>query len=297
MSDEPKPCNLGLIMLDPEPDAPARIDHAPPAPHRPARRAARSGALGLAVGGVAVLLASWAGLAAVGFIDDLFARSTALGVLGLAGYGLGAVLLAVAAAIETRAWRGLARVDRLRAELAAGSLPAAQAAARRWIGGLDLADAPALLAVIAQAPSPEALRLLLRERVSAPLAAAAGGIGQRAAIEGAALVAVLPHPALDGLFAGLRGLRVIREVAALYGLRPGTLAGLALARRVAVTAAGTAGVELVAQGALDQALKSLPLVRHVAEALPGMSVAAYRLYRLAQITAAACDPLAGEPTP
>ena len=79
----------------------------------------------------------------------------------------------------------------------------------------------------------------------------------------AGLVAVCPHPALDGLIAGARGLLVIRRVAALYGLRPGLTVTLALLRRVAWTATGTTGLSLVSQGLADHVLTGLPVVKHV----------------------------------
>lgn len=293
MTTEPPPTrNLGPLLLEPETDAPAVIDPvwqpASLAPPRPPRST-----LGWLAGGVALLLGSWVALSAVTFIQDLFARSATLGALALAGIGTGAVMLGVAIAAESRAWRGLARVDHLRAALGGPSLPEMRAAARAWVASLrpGLADAPAILAEIERAESPAALHALLRARISAPLAMAAGRIGRQAALEGAALVAILPHPALDGIFAGLRGLRVIRQVAALYGLRPGTLMGLSLARRVAWTAAGTAGMDMLAHTMLDQVVTSVPGIRHVAAAIPGAGVAAVRLYRLAHITGAACDPL------
>jgi len=116
-------------------------------------------------------------------------------------------------------------------------------------------------------------------------------IGRRAAVEGATLVAICPHPAWDGLIAGGRGLLVIRHVAALYGLRPGLAVTLALLRRVAWTA-GTTGVSLVSQGLADHALTSMPVLKHVAGALPGTGVVAVRLYRFASVTAETCSPVA-----
>jgi uncharacterized membrane protein YcjF (UPF0283 family) len=293
VTPEPPPIqNRGPLLLEPEANAPAVIDPGwQPASLAP-QRAPRS-TLGWLAGGLAVLLGSWAALSAATFIQDLFARSPALGALAAAGIGAGAVMIAIAITAETRAWRSLARVDRLRATLASPDLPAMRGAARTWIASLrpGLADAPALLAEMDRAETPAALQALLRVRVSAPLAQAAGRIGRQAALEGAALVAILPHPALDGIFAGLRGLRVIRQIAALYGLRPGTLMGVSLARRVVWTAAGTAGMEMLAHTMLDQVVTTVPGIRHVAAAIPGAGVAAVRLYRLAHITGAACDPL------
>ena len=135
------------------------------------------------------------------------------------------------------------------------------------------------------------LRGVLRSRVADPLRERAASLGRRAAAEGATLVAVCPHPALDGLIAGARGLLVIRRVAALYGLRPGLTVTLALLRRVAWTAAGTTGLSMVSQGLADHVLTGLPVVKHVAAAIPGTGAVAVRLYRLAGVTAEACCPV------
>jgi putative membrane protein len=127
--------------------------------------------------------------------------------------------------------------------------------------------------------------------VEAPLRTAVRRIGQDAAVRGAALVAISPHASWDGLIAAWQGLRVIRSVARLYGLRPGPAVTVALVRKVAWTAAGTAGVDLLSQTVADQALSSLPVARHVLAAVPGSGVAALRLYRLAWIAAEACTPV------
>ena len=111
------------------------------------------------------------------------------------------------------------------------------------------------------------------------------------AVDRATLVAVCPHPALDGLIAGARGLLVIRRAAALYGLRPGLTVTLALLRWVAWTAAGPTGLSMVSQGLADYVLTGLPVGKHVAAAIPGTGAVAVRLYRLAGITAEACCPV------
>jgi len=59
------------------------------------------------------------------------------------------------------------------------------------------------------------IRGVLRSQVADRLRETANGIGTRAAIEGATLVAICPHPAWDGIIAAVRGLLVIRRVAAL----------------------------------------------------------------------------------
>ena len=73
--------------------------------------------------------------------------------------------------------------------------------------------------------------------------------------------------------------------------RPGLAITLKLLRRVAWTAAGTTGLVLVSQGLADHVLTGLPVVKHVASAIPGTGAVAVRLYRLAGVTAEACYPV------
>ena len=89
---------------------------------------------------------------------------------------------------------------------------------------------------------------------------------------------------------GLRGLAAIREVADLFGLRPGPAVCWVLLRHISRAALETMGADLLAQKVTDQFLSATPL-RHVAAAVPEMGIAAARLYRLAVITARECSPV------
>ena len=89
----------------------------------------------------------------------------------------------------------------------------------------------------------------------------------------------------------MRGVALIRQVARIYGLRPGLAVTVGLLRRVAWTVASVSGTELLSRAVADQVLERLPVIKHLAGAIPGTSVAEIRLYRLAGITAAACSPL------
>lgn len=193
------------------------------------------------------------------------------------------------------AYRSLGRVERLRGALAApdASLAALRVQALAWLGGLGdrVPDAPAVARLVRDAGTPAELRAVLRSRVADPLREQALGLGRRAALEGATLVAVCPHPAWDGLAAGARGVLLVRRVAALHGLRPGFVATLALLRHVAWTAAGTAGLVMASQGLADHVLAELPVVKHVASAIPGTGAVAVRLLRLAGVAAEACSPV------
>ncbi len=281
------------VLLEPLPGAPSVIepDWAPGA----VRQRVGPSSLAWLVGGVALLLLGWVGLSAVELVLAAFDRAAAYGWAASAVLGAAGGMIGWALSAEWRAWRALARVDRLRALLEGGPLEPARAAALCWVGQVSarLRDPAAARAAVGRAGSVVELRAALQLHVAGPLAEAVGQAGQRAALQAGALVALAPHPALDALLAGWRGVRLVREVAAIHGLRPGAVATWALARRVVATAAGTAGVELLTQGLSDQLLQHMPVLRHVAGAVPGATLAAVRLYRLARVTAVACSPLSG----
>ncbi len=282
------------MLLDAEQDAPTRLNvgWAPELVAAPPLRVGTGFWIGT---GLFVLIASWVVLSMASFVVALLAQSLALGLFAAGGIGLGCLLLLYAVLLEVRAYRSLGTVERLRTVLASSSttVEVGRAQAATWLNQLGPAipDRAAVDRMLQGAPTLSELRDVLRSQVSDRLRETAGALGRRAAVEGATLVAICPHPAWDGLIAGGRGLLVIRHVAALYGLRPGLAVTLALMRRVAWTAAGTTGLSLVSQGLADHVLGSMPVLKHVAGALPGSGVVAVRLYRLAGITAETCSPL------
>lgn len=284
----------GPVLLEAEPDAAVRLDVGwmPEVVTAPRRRI---GSGFWVAAGLCTLVASWLVLSTVSFVLTLFGQSGILGALSAAAVLAGSAMLAYAVLLEVRAYRSLSTVARLRAVLLAGdtTLDVARAEAGAWLSqlGTTVPDRAAVERMLGGVASVAELRGILRSQVADRLLETARSMGRRAAVEGATLVAVCPHPAWDGLIAGARGLLVIRRVAALYGLRPGLAVTLALLRRVGWTAAGTTGIDLVAQGLADHALTSMPVLKHVAGALPGTGVVAVRLYRLAGVAAEACSPV------
>lgn len=286
----------GPVLLDAGPDAAAVLQ----ATWRPQ---ALAGPLAPAVGvpwialGLAVVIIGFAVLSAVAFVLDMAKRSLWLGVaaglmlglsLGLIGYRLG---------IEWLSYRQLQTVDRTRAALSGrnGSIETVRTAALGWLEQVDttLAGVDDVVRAIRTAPTLIELQAILRNRAADPLREAAKGLGRRAALQGASLVAISPHASWDGLIAGVRAVLVIRAVARLFGLRPGPTVTIALVRKVVWTAAGTAAIEVVSQNLADHLLNSMPGVKHLAATVPGSGAAALRLYRLASIAAEACCPVVG----
>ncbi|MBL6458899.1 DUF697 domain-containing protein [Belnapia sp. T6] len=145
-------------------------------------------------------------------------------------------------------------------------------------------------AVIAAADIPQ-LRAARRRHLAEPLRQATRQAGNRAALESGVVVAISLSPALDGVLAALRGVSLLREVAAIHGMRPGAAVTLALLRRVAWTAAGASGMDLLGQTLADGALSHLPGLKQLAAALPGAGLSAFRLWRLAEVAALACSPI------
>ena len=95
------------------------------------------------------------------------------------------------------------------------------------------------------------------------------------------------------LLVAWRGVRLVRQVAALHGMRPGLLGTLGLLRRSVLAAGLVAGSE-VAINAAAHALLSNPLLTHALGEMAGAGVAARRMILLARSTAAACSPLPPE---
>ena len=282
------------MLLEPDGETPARVDVGWQ-PDAIATSPVRVGTAFWMIAGLCVLVASWAVLSIVSFLAALLAVSLVLGMVGVVGVGIGAAMLLHAALLEIRAYRSLGNVDRLRAVLASSSTTTdvARAHGLAWLNQVaaSIPDRAAVERLLRGATTTAEIRSILRSQVADRLREAATGLGVRGAIEGATLVTICPHPAWDGVIAGGRGLVVIRQVAALYGMRPGLVMTLVLVRKVAWTAVGIAGVDAVSQEFATQLLHNTPALKHIAGAIPGGATLAMRLYRLAGATAETCSPV------
>ncbi len=293
MAEAPPPVIERPVLLEARPGAAAAVGAdwnprdlaVPPVPAR---------STSYAVAGLGVLAGSWVLLSAYTAVVDAFARSTALGGVTLGLYLTGFSLLLYAVFREWRSLHELHRVDALRAALdsSTAELEPTRRLCGPWLDRLvvRVPDAALAAAGLRESGDLPQLRAVLRSRLAQPLAIATRRIGLKAATEGSALVAVSPHASWDGVIVAWRGLRVIRQVAQLYGLRPGPAVTVALLRRVAQAAVETAATDLMSQTAADHLLGSVPVIRHLA-AIPGASVAGIRLYRLAGVVGRACSPM------
>jgi putative membrane protein len=255
----------------------------------------RLGALGWIGAGLGILVIGGSLLSLVGFVVDQMARSPVLGWLSFATVAAGVLAVVWGAAREIGSYRRLTRVDGLRAKLRPPAVPVevARAECTAWLKTVahKLTEPEQVRLAMNGCGTTEEVRAMLAHRAIEPLREQAMAMGARAASQGAAMVAIIPSPALEGLAAGLRSLKLIREIATLYGLRPGLSVTLGLVRRAAVTAASVYGVNEIAGAAAAHFLADAPVFRSIASAAPGAGITARRIYLLARTVAEACSPL------
>jgi putative membrane protein len=238
----------GTIHITPEAD-PALLPVPIDMPLVPVRRGFRWGAVfWTAVGGL-VLLGS--GLGVVNLIEDLFSRSESLGFLGLAFASVAAVALIVVIAREAFGLARLATIEKLHLRAAEVLLSDDRAASRTIVDELlklahqnpQLARARAALQNHADDIIDGADMIKLAEReLMTPLDQEARRLVSTAAQRVSIVTAVSPRALVDVLFVFVASLRMIRQLARLYGGRPGTLGMISLMRQVIGHLAITGGM-------------------------------------------------------
>jgi len=246
-ADETARLGRATIQITPEHD-PATLP-VPIAPALPARRGLPWGALFWS--GLAGLTLLGVGLGVVHLIEDLFARSESLGFVGLAFAFVTALALAVV--IEREAYRlaRLATIEKLHQRAAAVLASDDRKESRVIVQDLlkiahqnpQLARARATLEshtgeIIDGA---DMIRLAERELMS-PLDVEARRLVSSAAQKVSIVTAVSPRAAIDVMFVFVAALRLIRQLAYLYGGRPGTLGMIRLLRHVIAHLAITGGM-------------------------------------------------------
>ena len=248
-----------------------------------------TGTLGRVAWGVSLLVVGLSALSIGNFVADQFTRASWLGWTTLAVAAGGAGLIGSAIWREMSFLRRLDAVDTLRTELA--DPMRAKAAARRWLHSLP--HSADVLPAIEATDSPEAITALLRAGPDRVIVEQAQALGRAAAVQVLAVTAAVPSPTLDGVVVTLRGVRLVRQVAQLYGYRPGTIGTFALLRRTLFSGVFVTGTN-VAVDTLVKAAVSNPALQHLVGDVAGAGVAARRMIVLARATAAACSPVSPE---
>jgi putative membrane protein len=232
------------ITPEPEPQLPATID-SPALPRR------GFGWGTLFWGAVAGLVLLGLGLGTVNMIEDLFARSESLGLLGIALTAAAALALGVVIMRELTALVRLATIEKLHARASAVLVSDDRDESRAILRDLlkiahqnpQLARARNALASHADdiIDGGDMIRLAERELMT-PLDQEARRLVSSAAQRVSIVTAISPRAAIDIIFVFVAALRLIRQLARLYGGRPGALGMIRLLRHVIAHLAITGGM-------------------------------------------------------
>jgi putative membrane protein len=238
----------GTVHITPEAD-PALLPVPLEAPIVPAQRGFRWGTVfWTALGGLILL---GLGLGVTRLIEDLFARSEGLGFLGLAFAFAATLAFAVVVAREAFGLARLATIEKLHLRAAAVLASDDRRESRAIVQDLlklahqnpHLARARAALQGHADdiIDGADMIRLAERELMT-PLDQEARRLVSMAAQRVSIVTAVSPRALIDVLFVFAASLRLIRQLARLYGGRPGALGMIKLMRHVIAHVAITGGM-------------------------------------------------------
>jgi putative membrane protein len=200
---------------------------------------------------VAGLVLLGLGLGVVNLIEELFARSESLGVLGIALTAAAALALGVVTLRELTALVRLATIEKLHARASAVLFSDDRGESRAILRDLlkiahqnpRLARARTALASHAEDIIDGADMIKLAEReLMTPLDQEARRLVSSAAQRVSLVTAISPRAAIDIIFVFVAALRLIRQLARLYGGRPGALGMIRLLRHVIAHLAITGGM-------------------------------------------------------
>ena len=248
----------------------------------------------VAAAGLGLLIIGWIGIDLVQFVDGAFAHGGGLGAAAAASVALATGGIGYWLVSELRGFWRLRSAERLRSlipsALSSELKQEIDAAAAILARDPLLGEAVARFRV-AREPHHSARDTLelFSLFVLAPADRLAEAAIRRAAAQAFAINAVSPTALLDTLLFVARAMRLIREIAEVYGQRPGFAGTVHLLRRL-VTGAGLVGAADLVGGVLVQQFGGAVLERLSASAAES-AYAAQKMARLGILAMAMCRPV------
>ena len=269
----------------------------PPAPEPGASPPARGGfpsPFAVAASGIGILVLGVVAIDLAEFVGGAFEHGTAWGVVAATAVAAGAGGALYWFMAELRGLMRLRSAERLRRLIPsalAGELKRELAEAAAIMARDPLLAAPVgnYRAVLeAHHSASDALELFSRF-VLAPADRMAQSTIRRAAAQAFAINAVSPTVLTDTLLFAARAMRLIRDIAGIYGQRPGLAGTIHLLRRL-VGGAGLVGAVDIVGGVLMQQLGGAVIERISANAAES-AYAAQKMARIGLVAMAMCRPV------
>jgi len=252
----------------------------------------------VAMAGLGILVIGVIGIDLLQFVDGAFAHGTGVGALAMVavvagtGGGLYWLMAELRGLVRLRSAERLRRLipsalaDELKQEIdAAAAILARDPLLRRAVGNYRAAVGP-------HHTGRDALELFSRF-VLAPADQLAQGAVRRAAAQAFAINAISPTVLLDSLLFAVRAIRLVREIAEIYGQRPGLAGTVHLLRRI-ISGAGLVGAVDIVGGVIVQQLGGAVLERLSANTAES-AYATQKMARLGLIAMASCRPIEFRP--
>jgi putative membrane protein len=209
--------------------------------------------LSILVSALAALFSLWVGLTVTNLVEDFFTRSVLLGWIALGVAGVAAFAALAILVREIWGLMRLSRIEHIQHDAAHALNTNDKQAAGRAVTSLETLyhGRPDTLWGLKSLKEHQADILDPRDRIRlaerflvTPRDAEAHRVIARAARRVTLITTVTPAASLDILFVAVQNLRMVRELATLYGGRPSALATFRLARMVVSHLAVTGGLAL-----------------------------------------------------
>ncbi len=271
------------------PMAPPLADDGPPPQRRP-RSPWR-----WAIGGVLLLLLAGLVADSIGWVADAFRLHEGAGIAAAALLALGLAGPLYWILFEVRGFARLRVLDELHvraaAELDRGEALRLVERSAAMLPRLPVTQSGEKMFRAALAPHHDgrAVLNLARGELMRPVDRMAGALVRRAALQAAGMTALAPTALVDSLLFVARALRMLREIAELYGQRPGIAGMRHLLGQMVREAATLGAAELVLQGIAVEAGGSL--LSRLFTGLGGGAVAGQRMARLGLLAMRVCRPI------